>query len=104
MIEEPHENGYAAMKKLHTFHPDCILMTEPAFTGVWEYMTEYSLRCPDDLFLIRYGKEKKDQFCQGRAAIDLEFDSVLQGASALQMLLQNSKKTNKTDLQLITYF
>ena len=103
MIEEPHENGYAAMKKLQTFHPDCVLMTEPAFAGVWEYMMEHSLRCPDDLFLIRYGKEKKDQFCQGRAAIDLESNSVLHGASALQMLLQNSKNTNKIDIELITH-
>lgn len=104
MIEQPDENGYAAMEKLQSFQADCVLMTEPAFAGVWEYMTEHSLRCPENLFLIRYGKEKNDLFYKGRAAIDLESNSVIHGATALQMLLQNSKNTNRVSLELITHF
>lgn len=99
-VEETSENGYTAMHKTIEFQPDCILLTEPAFAGVWEYMQEHHLRCPDDLFLIRYGKEKNDNNLAGRAAIDLESDSVIHGKTAIQMLLKNKKDIIKVEMNL----
>lgn len=100
-VEELAENGYKGMSMLKDFKPDCVLMTEPAFAGVWEYMLENSLKCPDDIFLIRYGKEKNDNSLLGRAAIELESNSETHGRTALQMLLKNSKNINKVKMQLI---
>ena len=103
-LEELNENGYPAMKRLEDFRPDCILMTDPAFSGVWEYMLEHSLKCPEDLFLIRYGREKNDHTLPGRAAIEVGGDSVRHGAAALQMLLKDSKDTIKLDLEMKCMF
>ena len=103
-IEELSENGYAGMAMLKDFKPDCVLLTEPAFSGVWEYMLENSLKCPDDVFLIRYGKEINDNSLAGRAAIELEINSETHGKTALQMLLKNSKNINKVQMQLVKHF
>lgn len=100
VAEDIAEDGYRAMSALSGFRPDCVLLTEPAFAGAWEYMVEHSLRCPEDLFLIRYGKELNDNSLARRAAIDLGGNSVKHGAAALHMLLNNSKEKEKIDLDL----
>ncbi len=99
-VEERSENGYTAMKELAAFRPDCVLVTEPAFSGAWEYMLENALKCPEDIFLIRYGKEQKDNTLAGRAAVEIESDSAFPGVTALQMLLKNSKDTVRLDLEV----
>ncbi len=101
-IEERREDGYVAMNQLREFRPDCVVITEPAFSGAWEYMLENSLRCPEDIFLIRYGKEKKDHTLAKRAAVEIEGDGVLHGITALQMLLQNRKDIVELDLEMKT--
>lgn len=103
-VEELNENGYKAMTELSDFKPDCVLLTEPAFAGAWEFMLENSLLCPEDVFIIRYGKEKNDQSFAGKSAVALEIDSEIHGRTALQMLLKNSKDINNVQMQLIKNF
>ena len=99
-VEENSENGYIAMQETTQFKPDCVLLTEPTFSGIWEYMLEHNLKCPDDIFLIRYGKEKNDNSLAGRAAIDLGSDSSIYGQTAIQMLLKNKKDTIRLGIDL----
>lgn len=103
MVEELSENGFLAMTQLKKFAPDCVMLTEPAFSGAWEFMMENSLKCPEDIFLIRYGKETNENFLSGHSAIDLEVNSEIHGRTALQMLLKNSKDINKVDMDLICH-
>ena len=100
-VDEPEERGYSAMQKLSGFNPDCILMTEPAFSGAWEYMVERSIRCPEDIFLIRYGKEQNDHSFTGRSTIDLVCNSIIHGETAIRMLLKNNKDTAKVGISLV---
>lgn len=98
--DDPAENGYSAMNRLKEFRPDCVLLTEPAFAGAWEFMVEQHLKCPDDIFLIRYGKEHNDNSLAHRAAVDISGNSVIHGRTALQMLLKNRKDVIKVDFEL----
>jgi len=98
--DDPAENGYSAMIRLKEFRPDCVLLTEPAFAGAWEFMVEQHLKCPDDIFLIRYGKEHNDNSLAHRAAVDISGNSVIHGRTALQMLLKNRKDVIKVDFEL----
>lgn len=66
-------------------------------------MVENSLKCPDDIFLIRYGKESNDRTLAGRAAIELEINSEIHGRTALQMLLKNSKDQHQVNMKLISH-
>jgi DNA-binding LacI/PurR family transcriptional regulator len=100
-VTDGEENGLRAMGSLFKSKPDCILVTEPAFPGVWEYLAANSLRCPDDVFVIRHGKEKQGSWYPNRASINLESDSVKHGQIALQMLLKNSKDTVKVDSAIV---
>ena len=103
MVEEMTENGFLGMSSLKRFRPDCVLLTEPAFSGAWEFLVENSLKCPDDIFLIRYGKEANDNSLAGRAAVELEINSDLHGRTALQMLLNGNKDIHKIDMKLISH-
>ena len=102
-VEELDENGFAGMARLERFRPDCVLLTEPAFSGAWEFLVENSLKCPEDVFLIRYGKEANDNSLAGRAAIDLQSASAAHGSTAIRMLLKNAKEVRKIDMELISH-
>lgn len=103
MVEEINENGLAGMEKLKVFRPDCVILTEPAFSGAWEFMLNNALRSPEDIFLIRYGKEANDNTLAGKAAVELETNSELHGRTALQMLLKGNKEIHKINMQLISH-
>ena len=102
-VEELDENGFAGMTRLKNFRPDCVLLTEPAFSGAWEFLVENSLKCPEDVFLIRYGKEANDNSLAGRAAIDLQSASAVHGSTAIRMLLKNAKDVHRIDMELISH-
>ncbi len=95
------EDGFRAMNKLSKHKPDCVLVTEPGFPGVWEYMMKNNLKCPEDIFIIRHGKEEKGRWYPNIAAVNLESDSAEHGKAALQMLLKNSKNVEKIELKAI---
>jgi DNA-binding LacI/PurR family transcriptional regulator len=95
------EDGFKAMTALEKDKPDCILVTEPAFPGVWEYMLKNNLKCPEDIFIIRYGKEIQGRWYPNLAAVNLEIDSLEHGYASLQMLLENSKNTVKIDVKVV---
>lgn len=103
LIEELTEDGFKAMTALRKFKPDCVMLTEPAFSGAWEFLIENSLKCPEDIFLIRYGKESNDRTLRGRAAVEIEIDSEIHGRTALQMLLKNSKDLHRVNMKLISH-
>ena len=100
---DDHSDSYKLMAQLEDFKPDCVLLTEPTFSGAWEYMLEHSLHCPEDIFLIRYGKEYYDDTFPGKAAVELEDNSVIHGKTALEMLLNNCKEITKIDMELRSY-
>ena len=100
---DDHSDSYKLMAQLEDFKPDCVLLTEPTFSGAWEYMLEHSLHCPEDIFLIRYGKEYYDNTFPGKAAVELEDNSVIHGKTALEMLLNNCKEITKIDMELRSY-
>ena len=87
----PDEDGYASLAAT-PFTPDCVIMTEPAYTGVLRYMFENDLHCPEDIFLIRYGKESCDRSTFDYASVDLEGNGQDFGKAALDMLLRSSKE------------
>jgi DNA-binding LacI/PurR family transcriptional regulator len=95
------EDGFRAMTKLAQNKPDCILVTEPGFPGVWGYMMKNKLKCPEDVFVIRHGKEQAGRWYPNIAAVNLESDSSKHGKAALQMLLENSKNTVKIEVKAV---
>lgn len=103
-ITDPDEDGYAAMEKMSSFRPDCVLLTEPAFIGAMEYLHAHKLRCPEDVFVIRYGKETHDDRYLNMAAVNIESDSIVLGQNALQMLIANSKDTLRFEMKLSAPF
>ena len=103
-ITDPEENGYRAMEKMSSFRPDCVLLTEPAFIGAMEYLHKHGMRCPEDVFVIRYGKEANDDRYLNLAAVNVESDSIVLGRNALRMLIANSKDTLRFDMRLTVPF
>ncbi len=99
-VTDPDENGYEAMKRLSDFKPDCVLLTEPAFIGAMEYLQAHGQRCPEDVFIIRYGKEVNDERYLNLAAVNVESDSEILGRNALRMLIANSKDTLRFEMTL----
>ena len=95
------EDGFKAMSELAQYKPDCILVTEPGFPGVWEYMMKNNLSCPEDIFIIRHGKEQEGRWYPNIAAVNLECDSLQHGRASLKMLLGNSKNIEKIELKAI---
>lgn len=85
------EDGFKAMLELAKHKLDCILVSEPAFPGLWDYMMKNDLKSPDDIFIIRYGKEQNIYWFPNIATVNLEGNSFEQGRLALHMLLENSK-------------
>ena len=92
------------MEKMSSFHPDCVLLTEPAFIGTMEYLHKHGMRCPEDVFVIRYGKEVNDDRYLNLAAVNVESDSIVLGRNALRMLIANSKDTLRFDMRLTIPF
>jgi len=103
-VEEPRENGKTAMEMLAGFHPDCVLLTEPAFAGALEFLLNHSLKCPEDVFLIRYGKEANDHSFQDVAAIDLEGNAEIHGRTAVCMLLKGSHRLQEVGMKLLSHY
>jgi DNA-binding LacI/PurR family transcriptional regulator len=95
------EDGFQAMTELAPFKPDCILVTEPGFPGIWEYMTLNNLKCPEDIFVIRFGKEAEGLWYPNLATINLESNSLKHGVMALQMLLEDSKNVLKVEVEIV---
>ena len=96
-ISAPGEDGYAALADAAAL-PDCIVVTEAAYKGVLCRMLEQRLRCPDDIFLIRYGRERQDRSSPDYAAVDMEGDGRKFGAAALRLLLRGGKETTALDI------
>lgn len=50
------EDGHAAMSKLWESNIDSVLVTEPAYFSLCRFIFENRIKCPEDLFVIRFGK------------------------------------------------
>ncbi|MBQ6470830.1 MAG: GntR family transcriptional regulator [Victivallales bacterium] len=103
-VAEAGENGQKAMERLADFHPDCVLLTEPAFGGALEFLMAHGLKCPEDVFLIRYGKEASDRSFRNAAAIDVQNDAENHGRTAVQMLLKSSHECRTIGMELVAHY
>lgn len=50
------EDGYSAMKQLQSKTFDALFVSEGAYPGLCRFLYESSVLCPDDLYVIQYGK------------------------------------------------
>ena len=95
---EEKEDGWEGMNSLKGNLPDCVIATEPAFFGVCRYAMENNIKCPENLKIIRYGKEPSNRIYDDFSSIDICSDTELMGQKAVEMLL--SGKTDKIEMKL----
>jgi DNA-binding LacI/PurR family transcriptional regulator len=97
------EDGYKAMKRWQEQHgkiPDCLLVTEPAYFGVCKYAAEYNIKCPENLAIIRYGKEPTLKIYDEYAAINIYTDTENIGEIAVEMLLNKKEQKNEFEMHV----
>jgi DNA-binding LacI/PurR family transcriptional regulator len=95
------EDGYKAIKGWQDQHgkiPDCLLVTEPAYFGVCKYIAKHNIKCPEELVIIRYGKEPILKIYEEYAAINIYADTENIGEIAVEMLL--NKKEQKIESEM----
>lgn len=100
------EDGYEAIKRLKGKYgkiPNCLLATEPAYFGICRYVAENKIKCPDDLCIIRYGKEPSMKIYNEYAAVNIFLDTEGIGAKAVEILLNKEENEIAFEMQVEVY-
>lgn len=98
------EDGYSAARRYFDQHgrlADCLLVTEPAFFGLCQYIVENGIECPRNLCMVRYGKEPSLKLYDAYAAVNIFTDTEEMGAKAVEMLLNKTAGEFKLKLQVV---
>ncbi len=100
-VWEYNEDGYMGMSKLKNLSVDCVLIAEVAFLGLSRYVLEHRIRCPEDLFVIRIGKNEQNRVYDDIAAVNMFSDKDEIARKALQALFYNGKTQTCVSLKVI---
>lgn len=95
------EDGYAGMKTLSGARVDSVFVTEPAFFGLCRHVFENRIKTPDDLFVIRYGRNDEFDFYGGVAAVVLNADKDAIARKGLEILFGNARERYDVDIEVI---
>lgn len=98
------EDGYAGMLKLRDTGCDCVLVSEVAFFGLCRYVFEHRIKCPEDLFVIRYGKNKDDDIYGDIAAINVTSDKTIMAEKIMSTLFGGGPLRSELDCEVIRIF
>ncbi|KKR03544.1 MAG: hypothetical protein UT30_C0026G0004 [Candidatus Uhrbacteria bacterium GW2011_GWF2_39_13] len=86
------EDGYSAMLSLDKRKSsDSILVTEPAFYGLCRYVFENRIKCPDELFVIRFGKNEERNSYDDIAAVNISADKKNLCRHTVEMLFRSQE-------------
>lgn len=94
------EDGYAGMQHLQQAGIDSVLVTEPAFFGLCRHVFEQHLKTPDELFVIRYGRNDEFDFYRGVAALILNADKDDIAANGLDLLFGQPEERRVVDIAI----
>lgn len=97
---EEEEDGCKGMEYLAEKRPDCVIATEPAYFGVCRYAAKKNIKCPEDLKIIRYGKEPLNKIYDDFASINIYSDTETMGKLAVDMLLDGKKDKIKMKMEV----
>jgi DNA-binding LacI/PurR family transcriptional regulator len=103
-VLDPLEDGYAGMLKLRDSGCDSILVAETAFFGVCRYVFEHRIKCPEDLCIIRYGKNKEDDIYGDVAAINITSDKMILAEKIMSTLFGGGPVHSELDCDVIKIF
>ena len=92
------------MLKLKDSGCDSILVSEAAFFGLCRYVFEHKIKCPEDLFVIRYGKNKDDDIYGDVAAINVISDKSIMAEKVMSTLFGGGPVHSELDCEVIKIF
>ncbi|HPN84359.1 MAG TPA: GntR family transcriptional regulator [Victivallales bacterium] len=94
------EDGYLGMEKLKNLKIDSILVPEVPFFGLSRYVFEHGIKCPEDLFVIRLGKNSINTAYDDVAAVNLYSDKSEIARKALSALFWNGEALSSVSLDI----
>lgn len=95
------EDGYLGMKALKDADFDCVLVTESAFFGLCRHVFENGIKVPDDLFIIRFGKNEGYDIYEDVAAVNMVSDKTEMARKALDILFVNAEGPSEMDIDVL---
>ncbi len=103
-VIDPQEDGYAGMLKLRDSGCDSVLVTEAAFFGLCRYVFEHRIKCPDELFVIRHGKNEENDSYGNVAAINIMSDKKIMAEKVMSTLFCDGPVLSELDCNVVKNF
>lgn len=103
-ILDAQEDGYASMLKLQNSGFDSVLVSEASFFGLCRYVFEHRIKCPEDLFVIRYGKNKEEDIYGDVAAINVMSDKTIMAEKIMSTLFGDGPIRSELDCEVVKIF
>jgi len=94
------EDGYQAMSKLEKSDFDCVIVTEPAFFGLCRHVFEQNIKCPEDLFIIRYGNNDEYNLYSDVVGLSMAANKKMIIDKVFEMLFGHGAKQIEVDIEL----
>ncbi len=95
------EDGHVAMHKLAKNKFDCVLATEAAFFGLCRYIFEHHIKCPDELFVIRYGNNTGYNYYSDITGLSMTANKETIMEKVFEMLFCNGPRKAEVDIKLV---
>jgi DNA-binding LacI/PurR family transcriptional regulator len=103
-VLDPQEDGYAGMLKLRDSGCDSVLVSEAAFFGFCRYVFEHKIKCPEELFVIRQGKNEENDIYGDIAAINVMSDKSIMAEKIISTLFGGGPLLSELDCQVVRIF
>ena len=99
-VLDPQEDGYAGMLKLRKSGCNSVFVSEPAFFGLCRYIFEHRIKCPEELFIIRYGKDEEKDIYGDVAAITVTSDKTIMAGKIMSTLFSGGPALSEMDCEV----
>lgn len=96
------EDGITGMRTLSASGMDCVLVTELAYLGFCRHVIESGIKCPDDLFVIRYGRNEEDNVFGDIASVSTTSNRDIVADALLDTLFENGPAIREFDVEIKT--
>ncbi len=103
-VLDPQEDGYAGMLKLRDSGCDSVLVSEAAFFGLCRYVFEHKIKCPEELFVIRQGKNEENDIYGDVAAINVMSDKMIMAGKIISTLFGGGPILSELDCEVVKNF
>jgi prepilin-type N-terminal cleavage/methylation domain-containing protein len=97
-------NGYAAMEQMKGADIDTVFVTEAEFFGLCRYAVEHKIKCPEELFVIRFGKHEEKDAYHDIAAINVMSDKMILAEKIMSTLFCGGPKLTELDSEIIKVY